>query len=286
MYSTSNTIDFYLEEFIKLVSGKYRSNMKLEYTGIRVLDITESLNFYAAMGLKAVDRGVMAHGGVYLLLEDPRTAQKLELNWYPPSSPYNSVYTVGEALDHLGFTVQDAAKSFNDYVSRGAQPALEPWTESTGDTLAFIKDPNGIWIELSSGGKTTQAGLEYVGLRVTDLGRALRLFRDTVGLIELGRGTMSHGGVWVDLLDPWTTQRLELNWYPRGSRFDWAYEPGEALDHIGLMTEDFESDYRKLQDAGCRVRIQPWFESGTRMAFLECQDGIWLELLSGEQKNQ
>jgi Glyoxalase/Bleomycin resistance protein/Dioxygenase superfamily. len=255
-------------------------DVRFAYTGIRVTQLERALDFYAGLGLKVAERGVMSHGGVFVLLEDPRTGQRLELNWYPPTSPFNTPYTVGEALDHLGYGVEDARRSFHELVSRGAEPALEPWFERDGVSLAYIKDPDGIWIELFSSVKTTQLGLEYVGIRVTDLGRALRLYRDTMGLLESGRGTMSHGGVWVDLLDPWTMQKLELNWYPRGSRFDWAYEPGEALDHLGLTTERFDEDLERLREAGCELKLKPWLEGDTMIAFLEGTDGVWLELES------
>ncbi|MEM0271600.1 MAG: VOC family protein [Thermoprotei archaeon] len=257
--------------------------MRLTYTGIRVTQLERSLDFYTSLGLKRVEWGTMSHGGVFELLEDPRTGQRLELNWYPPGSPFNTPYTVGEALDHLGFDVEDARRSFREIVSNGFEPALEPWVEEDDVTLAYVKDPDGIWIELASSARITQPGLQYVGIRVTDLGRALRLYRDTIGLLESGRGKMSHGGVWVELLDPWTAQRLELNWYQRGSRFDWVYEPGEALDHIGLVTERFDDDFERLRGDGCVVKLKPWFEGNRKIAFLEGVDGVWLELLESQQ---
>ncbi len=54
---------------------------------------------------------------------------------------------------------------------------------------------------------------------------------------------MSHGGIWVELKSPGSPQRLELNWYPPGSRFHTRYRKGYAF------------------------------------AFVSDPDGIWIELL-------
>lgn len=124
---------------------------RMLYTGIRVSDLDRSLRFYRdGLGLKEVERGRMEHGGVFVELRDEETAQRLELNWYPPDSPFHTEYVPGEGLDHIGFEVEDAEKAFRYLIEKwGAGPAIEPWTE--GRTLiGFVTDPDGNWIELSS----------------------------------------------------------------------------------------------------------------------------------------
>jgi catechol 2,3-dioxygenase-like lactoylglutathione lyase family enzyme len=61
--------------------------------------------------------------------------------------------------------------------------------------------------------------LDYAGLRVRELDRAVRFYTDGAGLKEISRGTMPHGGTWVLLEDRVSHQRVELNWYPEGSRY-------------------------------------------------------------------
>jgi len=39
--------------------------------------------------------------------------------------------------------------------------------------------------------------VDYVGLRVTRLAPAVRFFEKGLGLNEVRRGKMGHGGVWV-----------------------------------------------------------------------------------------
>ena len=103
------------------------------------------------MGLKEVGRGRMNHGGVYVLLQDETTNQRVELNWYPKGSKFFAEYELGEGIDHLGFIVDDVRKTYSELISKGAEPASPPWKEVDNDDqswIGFVKDPNGIWIEL------------------------------------------------------------------------------------------------------------------------------------------
>jgi catechol 2,3-dioxygenase-like lactoylglutathione lyase family enzyme len=83
-------------------------------------------------------------------LQDPNTMQQLELNWYPADSPYNTPYSVGEALDHLGFEVEDAQATYSRLLRLGATPAIEPWLEQDRLWIGYVRDPDGIWIEVQS----------------------------------------------------------------------------------------------------------------------------------------
>jgi catechol 2,3-dioxygenase-like lactoylglutathione lyase family enzyme len=62
----------------------------------------------------------------------------------------------GDEVDHLGFQVEDVDLAFADLVNQGVEVALTPFNEGN-DRLAFIKDPDGIWIELEGPGRV-QAG--------------------------------------------------------------------------------------------------------------------------------
>jgi catechol 2,3-dioxygenase-like lactoylglutathione lyase family enzyme len=122
--------------------------MVLRYFGIRVTNMERSLKFYTEfLGLKKVRNGTMQHGGKWFLLEDPRSHQRLELNWYPEDSPYATSYSPGEGLDHIGFKVQDASSTFKKLISMGAAPALTPKDENGIKGLYYMKDPDGNWIE-------------------------------------------------------------------------------------------------------------------------------------------
>jgi len=122
--------------------------MKFKYTGIRVRDLKRSIEFYTkTMGMKQIQRGKMHAGGTYVVLKSPESPQLLELNYYPPGKKFYEEYVEGSELDHLAFKCEDVRKSYEKVLAGGATSAVEPWDEG-GYTLAFVRDPDGVWIEL------------------------------------------------------------------------------------------------------------------------------------------
>ena len=123
--------------------------------------------------------------------------------------------------------------------------------------------------------------LTYTGLRVTDLSRSLRFYCEGLGLVEKGRGTMSHGGTFVGLQDPESHAQLELNFYPASSPFAVPYSAGEGLDHLGFDVGDARGTIEKLRAMGATVAIEPWLEAGRYwIGFVEDPDGNWVEIQS------
>ncbi|MGQ0798463.1 MAG: VOC family protein [Methanobacteriota archaeon] len=122
--------------------------MYFTYTGIRVRDLDVTRRFYRrAMGMRVVNRGRMDAGGLFVHLRSPGSPQVLELNWYPPGTRFHEPYAAGSELDHLAFWCRDVRSDFMRLVGAGAEAAVEPWDEGRW-TLAFVRDPDGIWIEL------------------------------------------------------------------------------------------------------------------------------------------
>lgn len=116
--------------------------------GIRVRNLERSTEFYTkTMGMKIVRKGEMEAGGIYVQLKSERSPQILELNYYPPGTKFYEEYVAGCELDHLAFWCRDVRKEYKRVLDGGATPAVEPWDED-GYTLAFVRDPDGIWIEL------------------------------------------------------------------------------------------------------------------------------------------
>lgn len=125
-------------------------SMDFMYTGIRVKDLKRSIEFYTkTMGMKEVRRGKMEAGGIWVELKSKESDHPLELNYYPPGSKFHEKYFEGSELDHLAFACDDVWKSYKKALAGGATSAVEPWDEG-GSTLAFVRDPNGVWIELHS----------------------------------------------------------------------------------------------------------------------------------------
>lgn len=124
---------------------------RLVYTGIRVKDMDESIRFYAEVfGMEVVEkreRTPQTEGEV-ATLRSPAGAQTLELNWYVEGSRFGTPYVNGEDLDHLAFDVDDLDTAIAELSGKGVEVVIRPGEIGGGWREAFVKDPNGIWIEL------------------------------------------------------------------------------------------------------------------------------------------
>jgi lactoylglutathione lyase len=119
------------------------------YTGIRVKNLGESIKFYReALGFKIVFRAKMtAHEGTFVQMRTPTGKQILELNYYPETSKFYEDYSTGSELDHIGLYVSNVGEQYRRLIGLGCEPAVEPFNQGQW-VLAFVKDPNGIWLEL------------------------------------------------------------------------------------------------------------------------------------------
>lgn len=113
----------------------------------------ESLKFYTeVLGMVIVDplESLEPTKGSAVTLRSPNSEQVLELNYYGQDSPFNSSYVNGEELDHIAFDVQDLTVTVKELKRKGVEVLVEPGAigGSIGWKEAYVKDPNGIWIEL------------------------------------------------------------------------------------------------------------------------------------------
>jgi lactoylglutathione lyase len=116
--------------------------------------------------------------------------------------------------------------------------------------------------------------LEYTGIRVRDLDRSRRFYTEGLGLVPHERGRMAAGGVWESLVDPESHAQLELNFYPGEP----PYREGDELDHLGFRVRGLDEVLARLVSLGARVRIPPFEDGGSRLAFLSDPDGVWIEI--------
>lgn len=123
---------------------------KLKYTGIRVRDLEASIAFYTkvlGMTVRARD-SIDATKGVVVDLASEGSTHPLELNYYEEGSPFDRPFTPGEELDHLGFKVDDLDQAIAE-ASRAGYPVVQEVRAGTSRWV-YLRDPNGIWIELSA----------------------------------------------------------------------------------------------------------------------------------------
>lgn len=126
----------------------------------------------------------------------------------------------------------------------------------------------------------------YTGIRVRNLQRSLRFYTRVMGMKQLVRGTMEHGGIYVHLKSPHSTQRLELNYYPRGNKFFERYHEGSELDHIAFWTNDVDRNYHRLLAKGAKRAARPFSEGRYRLAFVKDPDGTWIELIGKAKRRR
>jgi catechol 2,3-dioxygenase-like lactoylglutathione lyase family enzyme len=81
-------------------------------------------------------------GGKVAWLRSKGSHQILELNWYPKKYRYGGK----SGLDHLAYEVNDADKEYRK-LSKRKTGVIEPFKEGKW-ILAYVKDPDGNWIEL------------------------------------------------------------------------------------------------------------------------------------------
>jgi methylmalonyl-CoA/ethylmalonyl-CoA epimerase len=120
----------------------------------------------------------------------------------------------------------------------------------------------------------------YAGIRVQSLPRSLRFYTKALGMKADNQGTMGHGGKYVQLVSPGSKMRIELNWYPPGSRFATRYTKGEELDHLAFVVDDVEKAYKDLLQKGAKSVVSPAKAKADKVeVYVKGPDGIWIELL-------
>jgi catechol 2,3-dioxygenase-like lactoylglutathione lyase family enzyme len=132
--------------------------MYLSYFGIRVTDLRRSAEFYMRhFGLQLPPGTELPPVGsteaANTLLIDPRSGQRIELNFYPKGNPYAVKYVAGEGFDHLAFRVDNVEKFLARLMEAGIAPeAMKhykgPMFSTPTFRVAYIRDPDNNQIEL------------------------------------------------------------------------------------------------------------------------------------------
>jgi lactoylglutathione lyase len=127
----------------------------------------------------------------------------------------------------------------------------------------------------------------YTGIRVRNLEESIRFYKEALGFHVVLRGKMSaHEGTYVHMRTPTGKQILELNYYPKTSKFHEEYTNGSELDHLGLYVSDVRRQYDRLIKLGCEPAVEPFSQGSWTLAFVKDPNGIWLELIGRESKKR
>ncbi|MEI2577770.1 VOC family protein [Scytonema sp. PRP1] len=132
--------------------------MKFLHCMIRVKNLEESLDFYCnKLRLKLLRHKDYSHGrfSLYFLATD-EGAPEIELthNWD------EQIYIQGNNFGHLAYLVDDIYETCQHLQANGVQILRPP----RDGRMAFIKDPNGISIELLQAGQSLSPAEPWVSM--------------------------------------------------------------------------------------------------------------------------
>jgi lactoylglutathione lyase len=121
--------------------------MRFLHTSITVRRMDESLAFYTGvLGLEFERRRAIPENRAEIaFVRDPESGARIELTCWEGKEAFEP----GEQLDHLAFEVPGLDAWLAAARARGVRVAKEPYRLAGGTgRLAFVLDPNDVWIEL------------------------------------------------------------------------------------------------------------------------------------------
>lgn len=121
--------------------------MRFSHTSITVRNMDESLRFYTeVLGLEFERRRPIPENHAEIaFVKDPDSGARIELTHWDGKDQFEA----GEQLDHFAFELPDLDAFLTHVRAKGVRVAKEPYQLKGGSgRLAFILDPNEVWIEL------------------------------------------------------------------------------------------------------------------------------------------
>jgi lactoylglutathione lyase len=121
----------------------------------------------------------------------------------------------------------------------------------------------------------------YTGIRVSNLRKSAEFYTKVLGMRVYRHGKMPHGGKYVGLKSPKSEVELELNWYPKTSRFYTPFQANETMDHLAFAvgSNNEVRAYRQLINNGARPAVSLEQAKGVCDPYVMDPDGNWIELL-------
>jgi lactoylglutathione lyase len=121
--------------------------MRILHTSITVKNLDESIKFYQdVMGLELQSRREIPENKAEIaFVGDKESNASIELTFWKEKKDWNE----GDELDHIAFAVSDMDEAMKSFKKQKVDIAKEPYLLKGSTTkIAFIKDPNGIWLEI------------------------------------------------------------------------------------------------------------------------------------------
>lgn len=120
--------------------------MRILHTCLNVSDLDRSINFYTEhLGLKFVSRREIKQNNAQIAFLNDANGGAIELTHWRDKKHL----TEGDNFDHIAFGVEDIEATVANLRRRGVTIAMEPFSlQGSTSKIAFIRDPDGNWLEL------------------------------------------------------------------------------------------------------------------------------------------
>ncbi len=124
------------------------NSTKLLHTCINVTDLERSLKFYdEILGFKLERRHEVPENNAEMAFIKDGDGGSIELTHWRDKPDY----VEGDQLDHIAVGVPNVDDAIEEFRAKGVKIAKEPFSLAGSSLkLAFIQDPDGVWIELIS----------------------------------------------------------------------------------------------------------------------------------------
>jgi lactoylglutathione lyase len=126
--------------------------LKILHTCLNVSDIDRSVDFYTKeLGLKVTSRREVKENNAEIAFLKDESGAAIELTHWRGKEKL----VEGDNFDHIAFGVDDVTAAVERFRERGVTIAMEPFSlQGSSSMIAFIKDPDGNWLELIQTGKS------------------------------------------------------------------------------------------------------------------------------------
>lgn len=120
--------------------------MKILHTCLNVSDLDRSIGFYTKfIGLKFISRREVKQNNAEIAFLEDEGGAAIELTHWRDKKDL----VEGDNFDHIAFAVKDVSATIGEPKASGVTIAMEPFSLSgSSSRIAFIKDPDGNWLEL------------------------------------------------------------------------------------------------------------------------------------------
>jgi len=120
--------------------------LKILHTCLNVSDMDRSIDFYTnRIGLTFVNRREIKENNAEIAFLKDETGNAIELTHWRDKK----TLAEGDNFDHIAFEVNEIQKTVDSLRNQGVTIAMEPYSlRGSTSKIAFIKDPDGNWLEL------------------------------------------------------------------------------------------------------------------------------------------